>query len=354
MAYIQERKTADGRVTYRAQVRLKGFEIQTATFERKTDAKRWASSKESALKEGRYSPSSESKKRTVKELCKRYINQVLPDAKPKYRYSQTQQLNRWIKEIGHLSLCDVTPSVIAEIRDKLLEEITYRGTKRGPASVHRYMESLSVVFSRAIMEWEWCESNPVKRVKKPKQPRGRVRFLSPEEREALLIQCRKSVSKYLETVVTLALSTGMRKGEIVGLKWGDIDLKQGVIILQETKNGDRRRVPLASRALELLREHGKVRQLGNDLVFPGRKLSKPFDPSNAFETSVKRAKIEDFHFHDLRHSAASELAMGGASLADIAEILGHKSFSMVKRYSHLSESHTTSVVEKMNRRIFGG
>lgn len=353
MACIQKRKTRDGKVTYRVQVRLNGCEFQTASFDKLTSAKLWAASTESAMKEGRFFQFAEAKKHTIKELCERYIDQVLPRSAPKYRYHQAQQLRRWIQEIGDKTLADTTPAVIVEVRDKLLEEKTARGTKRGPASVHRYMEALSVVFSTAVREWNWCEVNPLSKVKKPKQPRGRVRFLSADERSALLNQCRLSDNPHLETIVVLALSTGMRRGEILGLKWSDIDLKQGVIILHHTKNGERRRVAVASRALDLLRAHAKVRRIDTDLLFPGKSFDKPFDPSRAFETAIRRAEIKDFKFHDLRHSAASELAMGGASLAEIAEILGHKSFSMVKRYSHLSESHTASVVAHMNNRIFG-
>ena len=106
-------------------------------------------------------------------------------------------------------------------------------------------------------------------------------------------------------------------------------------------------------ALELLRERSKVRRIDTELVFPGRiDPSKPVDLRSPFETALKRAGIEDFRWHDLRHSAASYLAMNGASLAEIAEVLGHKTLAMVKRYTHLSEAHTAGVVERMNARIF--
>jgi integrase len=204
----------------------------------------------------------------------------------------------------------------------------------------------------------------MRKVTKPKEPRGRVRFLcedttSPDgktlegERTRMLRACQGSSNPYLYPVVVLALSTGMRQGEIMGLKWDDVDLHQGRITLHETKNGERRVVPLVGKALELLKEHGKVRRIDTPLVFPGRvKATKPIDLRAPWVAALKEAGIEDFRFHDLRHSTASYLAMNGASLAEIAEVLGHKTLQMVKRYAHLSEAHTAGVVASMNARIF--
>lgn len=148
------------------------------------------------------------------------------------------------------------------------------------------------------------------------------------------------------------LSTGGRRMEILGLQWNDIDLHRGIITLHETKNGERRVLPLAGHALQLMKEHTKVRHVNCPYVFPGKNLDSPIDLRTPFETALKRAKINDFRWHDLRHSCASYLAMNGASLAEIAEILGHKTLQMVKRYAHLSDAHTSKVVARMNEAIF--
>jgi integrase len=145
----------------------------------------------------------------------------------------------------------------------------------------------------------------------------------------------------------------MRQGEIMGLTREDVDLHQGRATLHETKNGERRVVPLTGKVLELLKENAKVRRLDTNLLFPGKNPQKPVDLRAPWEAALKKVGIEDFRFHDLRHSAASYLAMNGASLAEIAEVLGHKTLQMVKRYSHLSEAHTAGVVARMNERIFG-
>jgi integrase len=153
----------------------------------------------------------------------------------------------------------------------------------------------------------------------------------------------------------------MRQSEIMGLTWDDVDLHQGRITLHETKNGERRVVPVVGKALDMLKDHAKVKRINNSLLFPGKidpqksnKPIKPMDLRSPWEAALKKANIEDFRFHDLRHSAASYLAMNGATLAEIAEVLGHKTLQMVKRYAHLSEAHTAGVVARMNKQIFGG
>ena len=193
----------------------------------------------------------------------------------------------------------------------------------------------------------------MKNITKPKAARGRVRFLSDDERERLLIACKESKNKQLYLCVILAISTGMRQAELFGLKWPDVDLYNGFLILHQTKNGERRRIPLAGLGLELLQEHAKVRRLDTPLLFPGTlNKNKPIDLRTPFEKALKTAGINDFHWHDLRHCCASYLAMNGASLGEIAEVLGHKTLGMVQRYAHLSESHVSSVVGSMNKKIF--
>lgn len=352
MATIQERTSSDGKTKYRVIVRLKGYPPQSATFDRKTDAKKWAQDTESAIRDGRHFKTAEAKKHTLAEMVDRYIEYVLPH-KPKAIKPQTQQLNWWKNELGHRLLADVTPALIAECRDKLIAGKTYRQKKRSPATTNRYLAALSHAFTIAVNEWGWLEINPVSKVKRPTEPRGRVRFLDDDERDRLLASCRASRSKVLYAIVVLAISTGMRQGEILNLKWKDIDLSRSRLVLHETKNNERRAVPIVGLAQEVLSDLSKVRRIDSQLVFPGTDPEKPLKIRKAFDSALKEAGIENFRFHDLRHTAASYLAMNGATLAEIAEVLGHKTLQMVKRYAHLSESHTSSVVEKMNNKIFG-
>ncbi len=352
MASLEKRISKDGDISYRAKVRLKGYSPESATFERLTDAKKWVQSTESAMKENRYFKTSEAKKRTLGELIDRYIKDILP-RKPKSQEVQKTQLLWWKGEIGYKSLSDVTTSILIECRSKLLNEPNIRNKYRTPATVNRYMAALSHTFTIACKELEWMENNPIMKISKAKEPRGRVRFLSDSERKALLAECQASSNHYLYTIVVLALSTGARRNELLKLKWQDITIKSGQGTIQESKNGERRSLPVKGLALQLLQEQSKVRNLHCDYVFASPNKCQPIDIRSAWDTAIKNAGIDDFRFHDLRHSAASYLAMNGASLAEIAEVLGHKTLQMVKRYAHLSEAHTASVVERMNNKIFG-
>lgn len=350
MATIETRTSTTG-TTYRVKVRLKGYPTQTATFKRLTDARKWAQQTESAIQEGRHFKTSEAKKHTLASAIDRYIRDVLP-TKPKSIHAQTIHLNWWKNEIGAYVLADITPAVISAFRDKLGSQETSRKTLRSPATVNRYLAALSHLFTTAYKEWGWINDNPFRKISKKKESRGRVRFLSDEEREILLKECKKSKSNCLYLIVVLALSTGSRKGEILNLKWNDVDLNRRVITLHETKNGEIRVLPLVSHAFELMKQHAQIRHLNCNFVFPSKDFTKPVDIRTPFENAVERAGISDFRFHDLRHCCASYLAMNGASLAEIAEVLGHKTLQMVKRYSHLSEAHTAKVVESMNNKIF--
>lgn len=357
MASIEKRTSSDGKTSYRVKVRLKGRPTESASFERLTDAKRWAQDTESAIRDGRHFKTSAAKRHTLAELIDRYIKDVLP-TKPKSEAKQTAILNWWKAEIGSYTLSDVSPALIGEYRDKLATGITKRGTKRNPATVVRYLAALSICFTHAVKEWGWVDDSPMRKVTKPKESRGRVRFLSDDERARLLKACKESSNTFLYPAVVLALSTGMRSGEIMGLTWDVVDLNRGRAVLHETKNDERRAVAITGHALEVLKELGKVREIDCNLLFPSKentpqKPRKPIDLRAPWLAALKVAKIEDFKFHDLRHSAASYLAMNGASLAEIAEVLGHKTLQMVKRYAHLSEGHTARVVESMNQKIFG-
>jgi integrase len=354
MARIKTRTATDGTIRYTAEVRLKGYPAQTATFKRKTDANKWIQDTESAIRDGRHFKTVEAKKHTLAELVDRYIKDVLP-GKPKKAIDKTQQLTWWKERLGYYVLAEVTPALIVQYRDELSNGITYRGTQRTPATVVQYMLALSHAFTIAVNEWGWLEDSPMRKVKNPTPSRGRVRFLDDEERAKLLTACKDSSNEWLYMVVILALSSGMRKAELFSLKWQDVNLKDGFLILHETKNGERRRVPLAGLGLELLRQHAKVRRLDTPLLFPSNKdAQKPIDLKRPWMDALSKADITDFHWHDLRHCTASYLAMNGASMADIAAVLGHKTLQMVKRYAHLSDGHVSNVVASMNAKIFGG
>ena len=322
MATIQKRTASDGNITYRARVRLKGYPVESASFARLTDAKEWAKQTEIEIRDGRYFKKAEGKKHTLGE------------------------------QLGVRLLSDITHPMLIEHRDKLLKKGRHV-EKRTPSTANRYMTALSTCFTMAVNEWEWVAEHPMQKIAKLPEPRGRVRFLSDEERERLLKACEEVDRERLYLLVVLALSTGARHGELRNLRWENVDFKRNVIVLHDTKNKERRVLPLAHHALDLITECHRNRNVATPLVFPmqGAPL-KPWRSRYHWLQALEKAELTDFRFHDLRHSAASYLAMNGASLAEIAEVLGHKTLAMVKRYAHLSEAHTASVVERMNKKIF--
>ena len=350
MASVQRRTWIDQeskqRTSYRVQIRRRGFPPVTATFERKTDADKWAQATEADMSRRRYFPQHEAERHTLADLVDRQLEAVKIDRPHDYE-RQRVILGWWKEKLGDYTLATITPELIGRHRDQLQ-------TKEGfaPGTVNRYLSALSKAFSNAVKEWLWLPDNALRRVNKKPEPRGRVRCLSDDERKALLDACRKSELPSLYLIVLFALTTGMRRGELLGLRWSDVDLERRVAVLHNTKNGDRRSVPIVPEVAELLREHGRVRRLDNDLVF----ASDGTDPiwfDKYWYRALKTAKIKDFRFHDLRHTAASYLAMSGATVPELAAVLGHRTLQMVKRYAHLSDQHTGAVVERMTRKYFG-
>lgn len=352
MATISKQSGKKGS-TYKVRIRKPNSPTVTKTFSSRNFADKWARKTELAIEEGTYFDQDESRKHTIKDLIDRYIEEDLKKLSESDWRVRKQQLNWWKDNIGRLTLNRVTPALLVVHRHKLKTEPNDKDNVRSGSTVNRYMAALSAVFGIATTEWQWMPDNPFNRVRREKEPDGRIRFLSPEERTALLEACKESRSKSLHLVVVLALSTGMRQGEIMSLSWSQVDIAKKKITLLKTKNNQIRVVPLVGLAAGLLEKHAKVRKLNNPHVFPGRLHTHAEFPRAGWDGAIEKARIENFTFHDCRHSAASELAMNGASLHEIAAVLGHKTLAMVQRYAHLSEQHTMSVVERMNNAVFG-
>jgi integrase len=199
---------------------------------------------------------------------------------------------------------------------------------------------------RLAVEWEIIPFNPAQGVKGPKVPPGRVRYLQPTELRALLEAC----PDWLRAIVALAVSTGMRRGEILGLRWLDVDMANHRVLLPQTKNGDGRIVYLNQSALAVVRSlpfDGNTK--ATDLLFP---TVTPGQVSVAFERTCRRMGFQDFRFHDLRHTAASWMRMAGADIHTVAQILGHKDLRMAIRYQHLSPAFLSEAVGRLDQ-IFG-
>jgi integrase len=354
MATFEKRSNGDGTV-YRAKVRLKGFTPESATFARLTDAKDWATQTEADMKAGRYFGSS--KRHTFNELLDEY---EVAAASLRSFGDRVAHLRYWRETFGHDLLSDISPQRINRARERLLDEDTRpvgRATgnessdskraigKRSGPTVNRYLATLSACMGHAVKPLGWLEKNPCERVSKSKESPGRVRFLSESEIVTLLDACRPHGDLY--AAVVLSLTTGGRQAEIMNLRWNQVDFTRQVITLSDTKNGDRRALPLVGEAVTLLRERAKVRSITDDRVFPStRNSDHQRCLREIWERTLSAAKIEDFRWHDLRHTAASYLVMSGVSLVEVAKILGHRTMAMVLRYAHLADSH---VVESGNK-----
>ena len=355
-----------GEVTYRVQVRRKGRSSESASFPNRKEALAWAQSLETAIREGRHFPHAAAKRASFDALAKDYSETVLAEFDVKERQTRERQLGWWSQQFAGLSLAEITADRISKARDQLSIETFSRGRRqkqpdggagkpppkeyrRSGATVNRYIAALSHVLSFAVKDRRLLERNPVSDIRRKPEPRGRTRFLSDDDRTRLLEACAESLWPALHTLVLLAITTGARKGELIRLKWADVDLKTGRALVSETKNDEPRTLPLAGKALEALRTLKLNDSARSEYVFRQPSgLPGPYEHFDAhWYAALRGASIQDFHFHDLRHTTASMLAAQGASLLEIADVLGHKTLAMVKRYSHLVVDHKAKVIEKM-------
>jgi integrase len=170
---------------YRVKVRLKGHTPPTATFQKLSDAKRWAQVTEATIREGRHFPTTEAKRHTLAELIDRYVATVLPQKRASTIPAQRQHFAYWRRCLGDYTLSAITPGMIAAHRDTLARNCQ-------SSTARRYLAALSHAFTIAVKDWQWCEDNPTRKVTKPKEPRSRTRFLSDDERQRLLEACQAS------------------------------------------------------------------------------------------------------------------------------------------------------------------
>ena len=234
-------------------------------------------------------------------------------------------------------LYNIGPQLVEEYKVERSKEVK-------PATVNRELACLKCMFNKAI-EWGKTEVNPVRKVKLFRENNTRIRYLEKEEIQKLLDNC----ASHLKPIATLAVNTGMRKSEILRLKWIDIDFKRDLLYLIETKNGERREVPINKTVKETLIKVSK--HLRSSYVFCN-KIGKPYaNVRTSFDTALKRAGIIDFRFHDLRHTFASHLVMLGIDLRTVQELLGHKTIEMTLRYSHLSPDHKNRAVGILGRSL---
>jgi integrase len=372
------RKLSNGK--YRADIRKNYTFIQAKTFLSKKQAEQWASDTDANIeailaltpaKLKNLTPEIvgemgglelfqklgiELEFLTFKDLADEYMKQWAkkdPNQVPRTAY--------WLSIFGKHPIKAISTSDIRKALDHYAKGKCLKGDgvgrsretnkARSSNTVLRLKAVLSSIFKYAIRRG-YLKENPVDGIFIDATPNQVERFLDDKERKALLSACRESTWDKLYLLVLLAISTGMRKAELINLRWTDINFEKGLARLATTKNGSPRINPIPALALEELK---KFRKVGNGLVFASlNDPEKPFDFRVQWTRALERTYIKNFRFHDLRHTAASYLVMNGASLHETAEILGHKSTQTTKRYAHLSTDHKSALAERVMSKVLNG
>lgn len=243
------------------------------------------------------------------------------------------------QEFGNLPLRSFTTMLVEEYQSRVL------GEGKKPATANRHLATLKHMFTKAI-EWEMVQDEVLKKVRRVKllaENNRRLRYLAKDECQDLINAC----DPHLKPIAITALNTGMRKEEILSLEWEKhIDLKHGFILLDTTKNGERREIPINKTLRSILQ--GLVRRIDSPYVFVNEEGKRYLNVYRSFNSACRRAGIKDFRFHDLRHNFASHLVMSGVDITTVKELLGHKTLTMTLRYAHLAPSHKIKAVDMLD------
>ncbi|MFK3971049.1 tyrosine-type recombinase/integrase [Pseudomonas sp. NPDC087358] len=315
MATIEQRPNG----TWRTKIRKKGYPSLSASFDTKAEAQRWASEIEGDMSRKRFVDTREADRTTVAEALKRYEREV--SVNKKGAAQEKTRIKTWSdSKYGSKSMAELKSSDLAEYRDARLKEGISTNTVRLALAL------ISHLYTVAIKDWgiEGL-TNPVTKLRMPKGSRERDRRPTSAELKGI-IKAAAGIHNEMPAIIEIAVETAMRRGELIQLRREHIRGKHA--LLEDTKNGSRRLVPLSIRARELLeslpaRIDGAVFSLA------------PHSVTQYFVRSCKEAKVTDLHFHDLRHEGTSRLFEKGLSMMEVASITGHKTMSMLKRYTHL-------------------
>ncbi len=316
MATIRKR----GELQWQAIVKRDGI-CKSKTFLHRADAEKWSRMIEVEIDRGVFVDRTETERNTLHDILTRYRDEVTPEHKG--ATVEALRINCIMRDkfLVNNKLAALNSKLLAEWRDYRLKTVT-------GSTVNRELNILSAVINHARKNWGVHIDNPIELITRPKHEKARERRLEPDEEKKLISELGLSTrNPWIAPLVTFALETAMRRGELLDLRWEFVDLKKRVARLIDTKNGESRNVPLSSRAIAVL-EH--LPRSIDDRVFPTTEDAL----KKAFSRTCERAGIEDFHFHDLRHEATSRLAEKLPNLIELASVTGHKDLRMLKRYYH--------------------
>ena len=334
MAYIQKVKRKQD-INYRVFIKA-GSKRITKTFNSKRAAVQFANAIESDR--NKLLAYTQSKSRTLLSIV---IDKYLSSEYKGTRVNdERRKLSFWLEALGDKPIIYITTIDINQAISTLPSHFKN-------ATINRYISAISVVFSYACRQYG-LHTNPVRNIPSLPENNERIRFLSEAERTRLFSSCRASQWDKLYLLALLAITTGARKGELTKLGWGDIDFDRRTAYVATTKNGQPKVLPLTDSVIQELQLFDTK---DNSLIFASKiKEEVAYCFTKPWKKALEDAEIKDFRFHDLRHSCASYLAQSGASLLEIADVLGHKQISVTKRYAHLCIEHKSSLIN----RVMGG
>jgi len=348
---IQVREGSKGK-TYRAQIRKKGYKHMSKSFKSKDRAEKWLKDNIFAIEQGLPYETKEMRTFTLSDIIDRYLKEEMDPSNSNYK-TRKGQLEWWKAEIGNLVLSQVREDAICKCKDKLLKTPDKFGNLRKGSTINRYLTTLSVVLDIARKEWRLFKGEPIKNIRKCQESQPRDRFLNHEERARLLDACKKSPCKHLYPFVLICLCCGLRKGEILGLKWKNINFEEQLIQIPKTKNGSRIDIPLRDPVLSVLKDLKEVSDKNLDsLLFPGKNPSKPCDFRKAWKIAITEAGLSDITPHDMRRTFISNLGELGYPLHVAAKLANHKTLSITYSvYSQLSKPQIAEAVESLGKDI---
>jgi integrase len=309
MASIYKRKDGKG---WRAVIRIKNHPTVCDHFDRKEEAEDWARDIERKIKLGQYSPN-RAKEKIVADLLDLYIKDVVMDHH-KAAKDSVRQLNYFRETLGKYALTYITPEPLLTERRKLSETHSRHKTKLNPATINRYFSTLSGAFRFAYKNLRWIDENPCINLPKLKSKPKERRILIEDEDVRLLQSCRQSQSPYLYCIALMALTTGARKSEILHLTWDAVDFDNRIAQIKDSKNGKPRKIGLVDSVIRELKKLHESRDVRKPLVFASKTAFGKIDIKKSWNAALKRANIENFVFHGLRHhfcSIGGELGASG-------------------------------------------
>lgn len=316
----------------------KRYRQSTETEDRKL-AQRIYDKVRGEIAEGKWFDKAPGESKTFREIMELLINYAQKNCRSKAYLSGAKTLNEFFKPY---LLSEITPRLWKQFKDKREAQ----GIK--PASINRDLAALKRAFSLACsVEYGWLDSNPVASIKQEKGVTKRDRWVIQEEEDTLLCHA----PAWLQEIIIFALNTGMRKGEILHLTWKAVDLFRRTIVVMESKNNEKRTIPINEKVYALLKEKARVRLIGCDFVFHSpRSKSKLLDSTfeRTFSKCVEKAHLEDLHFHDLRHTFGTRLSQKGEDAFTIKALMGHKTLTMTSRYVHHNVDSLRGAVEKLD------